>query len=79
MIPAVGESDRYCLHRLDEKAFCYAPPSHVLVRPYDGFATPVCDAHVQAAQLAIRGHLEVVPIEMWLAGARGSRPGVGAS
>jgi hypothetical protein len=71
MLPAVEERDPYCLHRLADKSFCYRPTTHVLTRPSDGFATPVCDLHVEAEQLALKGRFEVVPIEMWLAAARG--------
>ncbi len=70
MIPSVGELDRYCLHRADGYGFCYAPPTAVLVRAGDGFATPVCEAHVEEGQRAIRGRLEAVPIAEWLARPR---------
>ena len=75
MIPAVGELDRYCLHRSNQTTFCYRPTSHVLLRATDGFAAPVCDAHVEAAQLALSGRLEVIPLELWLAECRGDGPG----
>ena len=71
MIPAVDGRDRYCLHRSSER-FCYQRTSHVLLRASDGFATPVCDAHVEAGQLALKGYVQVVPLELWLAEARGA-------
>ena len=71
-LPAVAEPDRFCLHRPRPLEFCYRPTSHVLVRPSDGFAVPVCDEHVEAAQLALNGNFEVVPLPMWLAAWRGA-------
>jgi hypothetical protein len=70
MLPAIEQRDRFCLHRIGGQTFCYRPTTHVLIRPSDGFATPVCDAHVEAEQLALAGRFEVVPIDLWLAAAR---------
>lgn len=66
-IPAVERQDRFCLHRSHGMEFCYQPTSHVLLRPSDGFAAPVCDNHIQAAQLGLRGRIEVLPLAIWLA------------
>jgi hypothetical protein len=65
--------DAYCLHKRDGHWFCYAPPIAVFVRAGDGFTTPVCEAHVEAGQAAIRGQVEVVPPAEWLARPRVSQ------
>ena len=54
-------------------------PKAVLVRTGGGFATPVCAEHIEAGQAAIRGRTNVVPLEEWLAGPRGYRPGLAGS
>ena len=68
-----------CLHQPDGFHFCYAPTVAVLVRAADGFTTPVCETHLEDAQKATRGQLEVVPLAEWHAGARAYRPGLAGS
>ncbi len=48
----------------------------MLVRVGDLFSTPVCAEHIEAGQAAVRGRTEVQPLEEWLAGDRGYRPGL---
>jgi hypothetical protein len=75
---SVGDP-QWCLHRPDGFNLCYAPPVAVLVRVGDLLSTPVCAEHIEAGQAAIRGRTEVRPLDQWLAGPRGYRPGLAGS
>lgn len=71
-----SETRSGALHRPDGDGFYYARPVAMLVRVGDLFSTPVCAEHIEAGQAAVRGRTEVQPLEEWLAGDRGYRPGL---